>query len=226
MRHLLIPLVTASLMVTPAVAGTKREVQKLRKAEQILDMSVATPDKRIPQELLGKAECIGVFPDVKKGAFVVGGEFGRGVFTCRRDDGTLGAPAFFTIGGPSIGWQWGGRETDLILLIMNKDGVKHLLEDHFTLGGQASAVAGPVGRTAQAATDIQLQAQILAWSRSRGAFLGASLDGTVIDPNEKANAKFYGSSASARQILIEHSVPVPSVAQSFVSATSRHARRS
>jgi SH3 domain-containing YSC84-like protein 1 len=106
---------------------------------------VSAPDKRIPKELLERAECIGVFPGVKKGAFIVGGEFGRGVFTCRKSNGTMGAPAFFKMGGPSIGWQWGGESTDLVLLIMNDTGMHHLLQDKFTLGGEAAAVSGSRG---------------------------------------------------------------------------------
>jgi lipid-binding SYLF domain-containing protein len=173
-------------------------------------------------DLLAKAECVGVFPGVKKGAFIVGGEFGRGVFTCRQTDGTMGAPAFFTIGGPSLGWQWGGQETDLVLLIMNKDGVNHLLQDKFTIGGEASAAVGPVGRTAQAGTDAQLQAQILSWSRSRGAFVGASLEGIVVKPNVEAIEGFYGKPVSAREILVENAVSVPAAARSYVDKTTEY----
>jgi SH3 domain-containing YSC84-like protein 1 len=188
-------------------------------------MSVTAPDQRIPKDLLEKAECVGVFPHVAKGAFVVGGEHGRGVFTCRLPDGTMGAPAFFEIGGGSVGWQFGGKETDLILLVMNKDGVKHLLADRFTLGGEAAAVAGPVGRTAQAATDAQLHAQILSWSRSRGAFLGASLAGTVVTPDKKANESFYGKPVAAKDILVDHDEPTPKAAQAFVRLTTEYTKR-
>lgn len=213
----------------PAFAHATRETkgaQVLRSSEQVLKMTVTAPDRGIPKDLLERAECVGVFPGLTKGAFVVGGEFGRGVFTCREKDGSMGAPAFFTIGGGSVGWQFGGKQADLVLLIMNEDGVKHLLKDHFTLGGQAAVAAGPVGRTAQAATDAQLHAQILSWSRSRGVFLGASIDGTVIKPDKKTTEAFYGKPLTARQLLVDHSVSVPKAARSFVETTTSHTRRS
>jgi lipid-binding SYLF domain-containing protein len=168
---------------------------------------------------------VGVFPDIKKAAFVVGGEWGRGVFTCRQPDGTMGAPAFFTIGGGSVGWQWGGQSADLVLLIMNKNGVKYLLEDNFTLGGEAAAVAGPVGRSAKAATDAQLHAQILSWSRSKGLFLGAALAGHVVKPDKSQNEKAYGKPVSAREILVEHKMTTPDVATGFVNTTTEYTRR-
>ena len=227
LRTLLL-LVIASVLAAPAMATSQAEqVQTLNDAEQVLRMSVGAPDRGIPKELLERAECVGVFPGVTKGAFVVGGEFGRGVVTCRqKKDGAMGAPAFFTIGGPSFGWQFGGKQADLVLLIMNEGGVKHLLQDKFTLGGEAAAVAGPVGRTAQAATDLQLHAQILSWSRSRGAFLGASLDGSVIKPDAERTNQFYGRPITAREILVDHAVAVPKSARSFVQTTTEQARKS
>jgi SH3 domain-containing YSC84-like protein 1 len=216
-----------SLLATPVLAhGNKSETKLLREAEQVLASSVKAPDKGIPKDLLEKAECVGVFPGVTKAAFVVGGEFGRGVFTCRDEHGKMGAPAFFTIGGGSVGWQIGGQQADLVLLIMNENGVKHLLQDKFTVGGEVSAVAGPVGRTAQAATDSQLHAQILSWSRARGVFLGASLKGTAIRPNKEAIAAVYGKKLTAGSILLEQAVAVPNVARSFVERTNDLARRS
>lgn len=221
----LVSILIAGLVTAPALAS-QSEVKKLQAAEAVMTQSATAPDKGIPKELLSRAECIGVFPDVKKAAFIVGGEGGRGVFTCRQSDGTMGAPAFFTMGGPSIGWQFGGEEADLILLVMNKEGVKHLLEDHFSLGGEASVAAGPVGRTAKAATDAQLHAQILSWSRSRGVFLGASLNGTVIKANNDAIEAFYGKPLTAKEILVDQKEPVPAGARSFVSTTSKYAKRS
>ena len=153
--------------------------QTIRGAAEVLKASVSAPDSGIPKELMERAECIGVFPGVKKGAFVIGGEYGHGVFTCRKEDGTMGAPALFTVGGGSIGWQFGGKKVDVVMLIMNKDGVRNLLQDEFTIGGEVAAVAGPVGRTAQAATDAQMHAGILSWSHARGVFLGAAFKGAV-----------------------------------------------
>ncbi len=223
-------LVIVALMAAsvPAVADPdpKKPEKKLAEAEQVIKASVSAPDKGIPKELFERAECIGTFPGLKKAAFIVGGEGGRGVFTCRQKDGTMGAPAFFTMGGPSIGWQAGVQEADIVLLIMNQEGVKKLLQDKFTIGAEASAVAGPVGRTAQAATDAQLHAQILSWSRSRGVFLGASLEGIVVKPNDKMTQSFYQKPLTARDILIGGGVPVPASAKSFVQTSTAQARRS
>lgn len=213
------------LAVARESAELKNELKKMSEAQAVLEASVKAPDKGIPKELLERAECIGVFPGVKKGAFIVGGEFGRGVFTCRDKSGAMGAPAFFSIGGPSVGWQIGAEEADLVLLIMNEAGMQHLLKDHFTLGAEVSASAGPVGRNAQAATDAQLTAQILSWSRSRGLFLGASLEGTVVKQNKEANEDLYGKEVTAKQILVDKSLPVPSAAKSYVQSVTRHAQR-
>ena len=222
-------ILAAGMTIVPAAArekGSADEIKKLQAAEQALRMSVAAPDKGIPKDLLQKAECIGVFPDVKKAAFVVGGEGGRGVFTCRSKDGRMSAPAFFTIGGPSIGFQAGIQEADVVLLVMNDEGVQKLLQDHVTLGGEASVAAGPVGRTAEAGTDAQLHAQILSWSRSRGLFAGVSLEGMVLKQNNKATQDFYGKAIDAKEILVNQSVPVPAAAQSFVKTTTQVAKRS
>ena len=223
--NLVMSISLAGLIAAPAIANENEQVHQMRAAEDVLKMSTTAPDKGIPKGLLGRAECIGVFPAVKKAAFVVGGEFGRGVFTCRQKDGTMGAPAFFTIGSGSFGWQFGGKEADLVLLIMNENGVRHLLQDKFTLGGEVSAVAGPVGRTAEAATDAQLHAEILSWSRSRGIFVGASLEGTVIKPNKDAIAEFYGKPVSAGDIIVAQSVEAPQSAASFVRTATHYSRR-
>ncbi len=224
--------VLSMLLLVPGLFGPKAfavehtETQKIRDAEMVLRMSATAPDKGIPRHLLERAECIGVFPGLTKGAFVVGGEFGHGVFTCRLKDGTMGAPVFFTMGGGSFGWQFGGEQADLVLLIMNEDGVKHLLQDKFTLGGEASAVAGPVGRTAEAATDAQMHAEILSWSRSRGIFLGASLQGSVIKPDKSVTEEFYGKPVTANDLLVVQSVPAPEAAQSFVKTATEFSKRS
>ena len=224
---LLMSIFVTCLSLGPAARGAESpELRKIRDAEAVLRASATAPDKGIPRSLLERAECIGMFPGVTKAAFVVGGEFGRGVFTCRQKNGTMGAPAFFTIGGGSFGWQFGGQQADLVLLIMNENGVKHLLQDKFTLGGEASAVAGPVGRTAQASTDAQMHAEILSWSRSRGVFLGASLEGVVIKPNRSATEEFYGKPVTANDILVAQIVPAPDTARSFVKTASEFSKRS
>jgi SH3 domain-containing YSC84-like protein 1 len=201
-----------------------KETEKIQAAEAALKASVTAPDKGIPKDLLEKAECVGVFPDVKKGAFIVGGEGGKGVFTCRKGSGMSG-PAFFKIGGPSIGWQAGFEEADLVLLIMNKEGVNKLLSDKFSIGGEATAAAGPVGRDTRASTDILMHAQILSWSRSRGLFAGVSLNGLVISQDRDDNADLYHKPIEAKEILVDGPVTVPQIARSFVSTTEQYTKR-
>jgi lipid-binding SYLF domain-containing protein len=239
MRRLLMlvpALVVAGVLSVPAFANPKdsekdtakdktKQTEKINAAEAVLTASVKAPDKGIPKDLLEKAECVGVFPDVKKGAFIVGGQGGKGIFTCRKGNGMSG-PAFFNIGGPSIGWQAGFEEADLVLLVMNKEGVDKLLQDNFSIGGEATAAAGPVGRDARAATDILMHAQILSWSRSRGLFAGVSLDGLVIHQDKDDNVDLYGKPLEAREILVGGSVPVPVIAKSFVNTTTQYTKRS
>jgi len=217
----------AAMIAIPAFANDEKDEarEKLQKADQVLRASVEAPDKGVPKDLLEKAECVGVFPDVTKGAFIVGGTGGKGVFTCRDSSGKMGAPAFYTVGGGSVGWQFGGEQTDLILLVMNKEGMKHLLDSKFTLGAEASAAAGPVGRTGKAATDAELNAQILSWSRSQGAFLGAALDGSVVKPDDSRNEDVYGKGKTVKNILLDHSVPPTADANAFLKTLNQHAAR-
>jgi len=217
-----------AMVAVPALAdnGTAEERQRLQRAEAVLTASLEAPDKGIPKDALEKAECVGVFPDVKKGAFIVGGQGGSGVFTCRDANGVMGAPAFFKIGGGSVGWQFGGQETDLVLLVMNEGGMKHLLKDKFTIGAEATATGGPVGRTAKAATDAQLNAQILSWSRSQGAFLGAALDGSVVRPDADANRAVYGKDVTAKSILVDHAVKPPPEATAYLKTLKANSDRS
>ena len=217
-----------AMVAAPAVAnnGPAAERQRLQRAEAVLTASLEAPDKGIPKEALEKAECVGVFPDVKKGAFIVGGQGGSGVFTCRDAKGDMGAPAFFKIGGGSVGWQFGGQETDLVLLVMNEGGMNHLLKDKITIGAEATATGGPVGRTAKAATDAQMHAQILSWSRSQGAFLGAALDGSVVRPDADANRAVYGKDVSAKSILVDHAVNPPAEATAYLRTLKANSDRS
>jgi len=224
MRNLT-PFLITCLVAAPAFTDATPHATKLRDAQQVLHALMDAPDKGIPKDLLERAACIGVFPGVTKGAVVMGGEFGHGVFTCRQESGAMGPPAFFTLGGPSVGWQFGVEQVDLVLLVMNKEGVQRLLESKFTIGGEASAAAGPVGRTATAATDAQLHAEILSWSRTRGLFVGASLAGKVIKPDPEANQELYGEQISARKILLEGKAPMTKEARSFMQTTNEYARR-
>jgi lipid-binding SYLF domain-containing protein len=213
-------LLTSSVGASPAL--DKKDTKTLQEAVPVLNALTSAPDKGIPQELLAKASCILIFPSVAKGAFIVGGKAGKGVASCRKPDGTMSAPAFYEIGGASIGFQVGGQTADVVLLIMNEGGVSHLLSDKFTIGGEATATAGPVGRTAQAATDAQLHAQILSWSRSRGLFLGAALDGSAVKPDKEANESLYGKPISGREILVDSNVTVPPPAKPLMQSISRH----
>jgi lipid-binding SYLF domain-containing protein len=222
-RCIAIPL--ALLLALPVAASTgltKKDNKTLHDAVGVLDALTSAPDKGIPQELFAKADCILIFPSVAKGAFIVGGKGGHGVASCRQPDGRMGSVAFYTVGGASIGFQIGGQSADVVMLIMNKDGVNHLLADRFTIGGEASATAGPVGRTAQAATDAQMHAQILSWSRSRGLFVGAALDGSVVKPDQDANVRLYGEKTSGKEILVDSKLAVPASAQPLVDSIRRH----
>jgi len=193
---------------TMSFAQTKKEVKadikdetgQAEKAAKVFTEIMDTPDKGIPQNLFDAASCVAVFPTVLKAAFIVGGQGGRGVASCRTGSGWT-SPAYFNMGGGSVGFQIGAEATDFVLLIMNQDGMKSLLSDQFTLGGDASVAAGPVGRQAGASTDIKLNAQILSYSRSKGLFAGVDLKGVVIKPDKDDMKDVYGPDVRARQVL-------------------------
>lgn len=223
MRFSAVPLVL--LLAVPVIASTgltKNDKSTLQDSVAVLNAMTSAPDSGIPQELLAKADCILIFPSVAKGAFIVGGQGGRGVASCRQPNGVMGSTAFYTVGGASIGFQIGGQTADIIMLIMNQGGVDHLLSDKFTIGGEATATAGPVGRTVKAATDAQMHAQILSWSRSQGLFVGAALDGSVVKPNEDANERLYGQATTGKAILVDSKVTVPAQAQATVNSIRKH----
>jgi SH3 domain-containing YSC84-like protein 1 len=200
----------------------KDDYKTLSEAATVLDALSAAPDKGIPQELLAKAECVLIFPNVTKGAFVVGGKAGSGVGSCRQSNGVMSAPAMYKIGGASIGFQIGGSSTDLVLLVMNKEGIDYLLRDKFTIGAEAAATAGPVGRTAQASTDAMLQAGILSWSRSKGLFAGAALDGAVVKPDNETNAALYGKPITGKEILVDSKMSTPAPAQPLMQSINKN----
>jgi lipid-binding SYLF domain-containing protein len=217
----------ALLLALPAAASTpaglsKHETETLSDSIQVLNDLAAAPDKGIPQELLGKADCILIFPNVAKGAFIIGGKAGNGVASCRQPNGKMSSVAFYTVGGASIGFQIGGQTADVVMLIMNEKGVNHLLSDKFTIGGEATATAGPVGRTVMAATDAQMHAQILTWSRSQGLFVGAALDGSVVKPDKDSNEHLYGQATTGREILVDSKLMVPSPATAVVKEIREH----
>ena len=189
-----------------------------KKATQVFNEIMRARDKAIPKELLEDAAAIAVFPGVLKGAFIVGGRKGQGVVSRRTARG-WSAPAFYNMGGASVGAQVGGAKTDYVLLIMNEDGVKGLLEDKFEIGGEASIAAGPVGRTISASTNPTLDAGILSYSRSKGAFIGAALKGVAITPDNDLNRAYYGKTASE---LLNEGASAPTLVRSFPLALSRY----
>ncbi|MCI0337714.1 MAG: lipid-binding SYLF domain-containing protein [Acidobacteria bacterium] len=197
--------------LTPSLAGSKAEArERAQKAASAFQEIMSAPDQTIPQELLDRAHCVAVFPSVIKGGFVFGGQYGKGLIACRRQQGTWGAPAYFTIGGGSFGLQIGGQAVDLVLLIMNQSGVEGLLQDKFEIGAGAAASAGPIGRNTHASTDLLLKSQILSYSRSKGLFAGLELKGAVIQQDKKANQDIYGQEISAREIIIDGKARTPS----------------
>lgn len=183
----------------------KDSVSQSKKAAQVFREIMATPDQAIPRELLGRAQCVAVFPSVIKGGFIVGARYGRGVASCRTAHG-WSAPAFFALEGGSFGLQIGAQATDLVMLFMNEEGMKSLLSDKFEVGADASVAAGPVGRQVGAGTDLKLDAQILSYSRSRGVFAGLELKGAVIKPDKGDLTDAYGSGVTTREILREGSL--------------------
>jgi len=194
--------------------------QRLRSAATVLHEILSAPDKGIPEDFLARAQCVMIVPGLKKGAFLVGGEYGRGFAVCRRD-GVWGGPAAIRFGGGSFGAQIGGESTDVVMLVMNRHGMEKLASDKFTIGGDGSAAAGPVGRTSAADTDILLHAEILSYSRTRGVFAGVSLDGTVVSQDHSEDRKLYGRDVRNQGVLMGDVRP-PEVARSLISELERY----
>jgi lipid-binding SYLF domain-containing protein len=188
-----------------------------------LDELVNAPDAGVPKELLRRAECVAVIPAVKKAAFGVGGNYGRGVVGCKKDDGKgpWGAPSMISLSGGSFGLQLGGQSTDVVMLFMTPDSMKHLLKDKVTLGGDASAAAGPKGREASAQTNATMRAEILTYARSRGLFAGISLKGAILKPDIEANKALYNRDVEAKELLIDGKGTVPEPAKKFIETLSR-----
>jgi lipid-binding SYLF domain-containing protein len=173
--------------------GGESAATRLKTSAEVLTEIMSAPDKGIPDELLEKAQCVVIVPGMKKGAFIVGAQYGKGFIECRRASGKgWSAPAAIKVEGGSFGFQIGGSETDAIMLVMNKRGAEKLLSSKFTLGADASVAAGPVGRSTAANTDAKMQAEILTYSRSRGVFAGIALDGATLRPDHETNAEMYG----------------------------------
>jgi lipid-binding SYLF domain-containing protein len=196
---------------------------QLQKATNVVNEVMGTPDNGIPRDLLDKAVCVGIVPSEVKLAWVFGATYGRGVLVCRKGgNGPWDAPSMFTIGGVSVGWQAGGKATDVVFLVMNPEGMKKLVQDCVELGTELSLAAGPVGRSAEGATDVELHAEILSYSRSRGLFGGASLDGAVYKQDEDNNQNIYGRRVTAKEILIDGTVPSPPAALGLDGTLTKH----
>jgi lipid-binding SYLF domain-containing protein len=216
-------LVVLVSVVTTFAADDVHEEDRVKDAGVVLKEILNIPDD-IPQDLLDKAECLIILPSVKKGAFGIGGSYGRGIMVCRSGEhykGKWGAPALYALEGISIGFQLGGQATDFVLLVMNPKGAESLLYSKVKLGADASAAAGPKGRTAEGATDIVMNAEILSYSRNKGLFAGISLEGSTLRSDGSANEKLYKRKLTAKEIIRGGKVGVPACASQLVSLLDR-----
>jgi lipid-binding SYLF domain-containing protein len=223
LKRLLI-VATLGLLVTLTAIASDREddVKRTQKAAQVFREIMNTPDKGIPQDLLRTVKCIAIIPGDLKFAFVFGGNYGRGLATCRTAHG-WSAPMFVAIDGGSVGYQIGGSSTDIVMLFMNDHALQSLLGDKFKLGADASVAAGPVGRTAAAGTDVRLTAEILSYSRAKGVFAGVALDGTVVQADKSGDSSMYGHDVDRHEIL-NGKIAVPASAQPLLQEIGRYVR--
>jgi lipid-binding SYLF domain-containing protein len=220
---LLLACVTLSPTVRAQTKSESDEARRIQDAATIFTEIMGADDKAVPKSILEKAAGIAVFPSTITAGFVVGGTRGRGVMSVR-EGGTWSSPAFLTLTGASIGAQIGGQATDLILVITNRRGVENLVHNQFKVGADASVSAGPVGRDTQAATDIQMRAEILSYSRSRGVFAGISLNGTTFHQDKDANGRFYGKPLETQQIVFEHLGGAPEPVHGWVAMLDKYTK--
>ncbi|MGA3041500.1 MAG: lipid-binding SYLF domain-containing protein [Bryobacteraceae bacterium] len=219
------PFSAALILSVATVAAAETATERLTASAEVFQEIMSTPDKGIPQDLLAKAQCVIIVPGLKKGAFVVGGQYGRGFAECRHEDGYgWGAPAAVRVEGGSVGFQIGGSSTDVVMLVMNKRGMQKLLGDKFTLGADASVAAGPVGRTVDADTDARMNAEILAWSRAKGLFAGISLSGATLRNDADVNAELYGRKIDNKEVLGGATEP-PAAAQVLRATLDKYSMR-
>jgi SH3 domain-containing YSC84-like protein 1 len=224
MRYVLLTVTALVMSVLPLQAQLDDKVaDRLWESAKVLDELVNAPDAGVPKELLRRAECVAVIPAAKKAAFGVGGNYGRGVVGCKKDagKGPWGAPSMISLSGGSFGIQLGGQSTDVVMLFMTPDSMKHLLKDKVTLGGDASAAAGPKGREASAQTNATMRAEILTYARSRGLFAGISLKGAILKPDIEANKALYNRDVDAKDLLLEGKGTIPEPAKKFIDTLSR-----
>ncbi len=219
-KRMISSLMALALVALPLLAaGDKKETGRLENCGEVIKEVMDIPDD-IPQDLIDKAECLIVFPSVLKAAFVIGGSYGRGAMTCRTGEhftGPWSAPTMMALEGGSIGLQLGGQATDFVLLVMNPRGARALLSSKVKLGADASAAAGPKGRTANASTDVTMRAEVLSYSRARGLFAGLSLEGSTVRPDNDANERIYGKKVEAESIVFKGTVAVPPAAQKMIA---------
>jgi SH3 domain-containing YSC84-like protein 1 len=219
------PLLISVLIAMPMFADKEFDEhgKRIHESATVLSEIMSAGDKSIPRDLLEKAQCVGIVPNLKRVGLIVGAKYGKGVLTCRLPDATgWSAPSTIRIEGGSIGLQIGAGETDVVFVVMNQSGVDKLLRDKFTMGADASVMAGPVGRTAQANTDAMMTAEMLAWSRSRGVFGGVSLEGATLRPDNDDNAKIYHKPVTQREIL-HGKVEPPASANALYDELNRYA---
>jgi lipid-binding SYLF domain-containing protein len=222
MQKLMAAFLCLGLSAAALAAEGGREAERLERAAEVINEIMGTPEKGIPRDLLKKAVCVGVIPSEKKLALGVGGSFGRGALVCRQGGtGAWAAPSMFTVGGANFGFQLGGQATDFVLVVMNAKGAQKLLQSRAKLGADASVAGGPVGRTAEGATDVQLQAEILTYSRSRGLFAGLSLEGQILKQDNDANQRLYGRKVDPKDILFRGAVPSPAAAKPLDAALTK-----
>ncbi len=215
----------ALFLSVAAIAAAETAAERLTSSAEVFQEIMGTPDKGIPQDLLAKAQCVIIIPGLKKGAFVVGAEFGRGFAECRNADGMgWGAPAAVRMEGGSVGFQAGGSSTDVVMLVMNQRGMQKLLGDKFTLGADASVAAGPVGRTANASTDVRMDAEILAWSRSKGLFAGVALKGATLRNDLDVNEELYGRKMDNKEVIGGPTAP-PAAAMALRANLDKYSMR-
>ena len=210
-------LLTALTLAAPAFADDKL-AQRVQTAREVYTELLKEPDRGVPEALLQNCRCIAIMPRVLKGAIGYGARHGKGVISCRDSSGHWSPLSFITLTGGSIGLQFGGESSDFVLFFMTERGARSLISSRFTLGGKASVAAGPVGRSAEASTDLKLDAEIYSYAKAKGLFAGISLEGARLAPDERANQEYYGQPASARWLLFEHAHPrLPAEAQELLS---------
>jgi len=218
-------LMAVLLVSSPLFGGQRDADRRLDESAAVLSEIMAAPDKGIPEDLLRKAHCIVIVPGLKKGAFIVGGKYGKGFVSCRpTNDVGWSAPAAVRIEGGSFGFQIGGSETDVVMLVMNDRGANKLLSSQFTLGGEGEVAAGPVGRTTSAETDATMRAEILSWSRSRGVFAGLSLQGATLRQDLDDNEALYGKRLENREVVTQRVAP-PTAASRLMSLLNSYSPR-